>query len=434
MITQLPILYLKKTGSFVVENRLSTYEKAYSFTNITEFDNLVQIHKQNYFYTIEPTLYFNSFWDQYFLTKTSKNAMSVNYKYNIKPYCIYFPQFHTFQENNRTFYNGFTDTTNLALLKEENPTHYTETPNMDELGINSTDITLYNLENASIIQKQIDMITDYNIQGFGIYYYWFSTNSITNQNMIMEKVINQFFTDSIQMKGRKVFLIWANEDWSRNPAFGQSNEKIENEYNDDHYQHNINQLLTYFHHDHYLKIDNRPVFFLHHPWFMNKTQLDRFHEVLASRCVTEGFDGVHFIVNSMMETKPGYINYHINFNYKHAATPDPETGRPIINYKRYFDQYNNDSTIQTLVLDFDNTARLTKPNRAHLATICKGNTEFEQMMAIRKITEMYNRPHTSEVEKIMLINAWNEWGEKMNIEPSKEYGYYYLNLLQSYMK
>ena len=31
----------------------------------------------------------------------------------------------------------------------------------------------------------------------------------------------------------------------------------------------------------------------------------------------------------------------------------------------------------------------------------------------------------------MLINAWNEWGEKMTIEPSNEYGFYYLNLIKN---
>ena len=38
------------------------------------------------------------------------------------------------------------------------------------------------------------------------------------------------------------------------------------------------------------------------------------------------------------------------------------------------------------------------------------------------------------IDNILLINAWNEWGEKMAFEPSEEYGYYYLNLLYDYLK
>lgn len=66
MITQLPIMYLKKPAHFTVEERLSHYNKAFSFEDLNQFDKLIHKHKQNYFYTIKPTIYFNSFWDEYF--------------------------------------------------------------------------------------------------------------------------------------------------------------------------------------------------------------------------------------------------------------------------------------------------------------------------------------------------------------------------------
>ena len=66
MITKLPIIYFKKTGNFVVEDRLSKYDKAFSFETLEEFDHLIKLHKQSYFYTIKPVIYFNHFWDEYF--------------------------------------------------------------------------------------------------------------------------------------------------------------------------------------------------------------------------------------------------------------------------------------------------------------------------------------------------------------------------------
>jgi len=72
MITQLPILYLKKNGMSVVEERLINYDKAYSFTNMYEFNKLIYDKKQDYFYTIEPIIYFNDFWNNYFITKKEK--------------------------------------------------------------------------------------------------------------------------------------------------------------------------------------------------------------------------------------------------------------------------------------------------------------------------------------------------------------------------
>ena len=66
MITNLPIVYLKKRFTSVVENRLCNYQKKYSFTNHKELTNLFNKYKQNYFNTIEETVYFNVFWNDYF--------------------------------------------------------------------------------------------------------------------------------------------------------------------------------------------------------------------------------------------------------------------------------------------------------------------------------------------------------------------------------
>jgi hypothetical protein len=73
MITQLPILYQKKKFPSVVESRLSTYSKAYSFDNVDNisYESICSL-KQNYFYTIEPVIYYGNFWNNYF-----GNAMDV---------------------------------------------------------------------------------------------------------------------------------------------------------------------------------------------------------------------------------------------------------------------------------------------------------------------------------------------------------------------
>ena len=77
MITQLPILYLKKNNYCPVEERLSKYDKAYSFSNFTELNKLIYDKKQDYFYTIEPKIYFNDFWNNYFITKKEKKIGNI---------------------------------------------------------------------------------------------------------------------------------------------------------------------------------------------------------------------------------------------------------------------------------------------------------------------------------------------------------------------
>lgn len=440
MLTQLPILSLKKPYINTIENRLTEYNKTYYYHNINDIISFVEQNKQDFFYTVEPIIYFNDFWDDYFITKREKNNTHLLNNQNIKPYFIYFPQFHSFQENDTSFYPGFTDITNLDLLINTNIYHDTEKPSFKEFFLN--DIQDYKLSNKMIIQKQIDILTDYGLPGFAIYFYWFSLNTITNENMIMETIINTFFDNNIEMKDKKIFFIWANEDWSKNVAFGNNSAKIENEYTPDNIQKITDVLFYYFKKEAYLKINNKPVFSLHHPWFIQREKIDLFYTLLNNKCIENGMNGIHLIVNSMNETYDKYINYNHNFNYKkgNSSYYDSNKKQIVLDYKNYINQdiiVNEDKNLlHSIVFDFDNRARLFKPNRLTSSTICIHNTEFDKIRFIRKIIHNYEKNNNEEkenIQNILFIIAWNEWGEKMSFEPSEEYGYYNLNLLCEYL-
>ena len=72
MLTQLPIISYRKSFSSVVENRLSNYNKTYYFTSIIDCIETINQVKQNWFYTINPNIYYNFFWDNYFKIKDMK--------------------------------------------------------------------------------------------------------------------------------------------------------------------------------------------------------------------------------------------------------------------------------------------------------------------------------------------------------------------------
>ena len=432
IISRLPIISLKKKYDSVIANRLLSYKKKFFFETIPEFIELANKHQQNYFFTIEPTIYFNDFWDNYFITNKNKQINLKNFKYDIKPYFIYFPQFHSISENNITFYPNFTDTENLHLLNQSKISYDIETPFLKELNINN--IHEYNLENKELLQKQIEIINDYNFAGLAIYYYWFSTNTITNKNMIMDKVVNTFFDDSINLHSKKVFFIWANEDWSGNDAFGNTNEKIENKYTFDNIKKNVDNLMIYFKHENYLKIDDKPVFFIYHPWLISDNEFELLNNILNEECKLNNFKGVYMIINNMLKEYEDYYQFAIHFNYK-SSNFSYNKNQKVINFKDYLDKEDNfkNDCLQTIALDFDNRARLMKPNKLNKASICIENTEANKIYFINKILEKYNKEKKSELENILLINSFNEWGEKMTFEPSVEYGYYNLNLLTKHL-
>ena len=94
MITDLPIVYLKKRFTSVVENRLRNYQKKHSFTNHKELTTLFNNYKQDYFNTIEETVYFNVFWNDYF------NVNTILIRNNNKPY------FENIENKNIVFINS----------------------------------------------------------------------------------------------------------------------------------------------------------------------------------------------------------------------------------------------------------------------------------------------------------------------------------------
>jgi len=82
MLTDLPILSFDKKFNNVIKNRLNNYNKKYFYDNILNFFQLVYAVKQNYFNTINPILYFNSFWDDYF-NNTIDNSYKIEENKNI---------------------------------------------------------------------------------------------------------------------------------------------------------------------------------------------------------------------------------------------------------------------------------------------------------------------------------------------------------------
>jgi hypothetical protein len=73
MLTELPILILKKKFTSVIDNRIKKYNKKTYFKNLNEFFLLIMKNKQNYLKTIQPIIFFNKFWNDYFITNPSNN-------------------------------------------------------------------------------------------------------------------------------------------------------------------------------------------------------------------------------------------------------------------------------------------------------------------------------------------------------------------------
>ena len=435
----LPILY-SKIGAYI--ERLKNNEKFFPIDNIknikSEMDKIFDfiLKKQckvsnevvvNFEKDV-PIFYrelFSIDYDTILNNQYKQNKQSYLKLFNfIEPYAIYFPQFHALKENSKTFYDGYHDMVNLVKAKIID--NSIETPLKDYLGF-------YNLKtDQGIIEKQVLLAKANGIKGFGVYYYWFSHNSVTGNNMIMKDVIDKFFEK--ELDGFDVFFIYANESWSNNPAFNQNtnNYIIKNEYSKIEIIKNFENLLYYFRHKNYKKINNKPVFFIHHPWEMTKEELVQFCSIGDEIVKKNGFDGIEFVINGISGNYEEYKNYSHNPDYKSISTfTSIEKGIRYIDYKKYVDDFllNTNSrsvNIQTVFYNFNNTVRyLNHKNKDILITKTINNNidYFKKFLNL----QLNTYKSKNKANKIFLLNSWNEWGEQMSFEPSNESGFNLLN-------
>lgn len=439
MLSSLPIISIHKDfiENSVVCDRLKGYDKIHYLYYLQDFKKLCNKIKQEYCYTVQPKIVFNTFWNSYFgkVHHDDKLQHFHNPKNGVLPYVIFFPQFHSFHQNNVNFYNGYDDLKNLLSIKKD--LHIKGTlpePSVKELNIKT--LTEYTLSNDHIIKQFLRLLNMTNIEGIALYYYWFSflSSKIDDENMLMKSVVDKIF--NVDMN-KKIFFIWCNENWSDNPAFGNTSEYIVNEYNREIFLRNSDNLIRYFQHKNYLKIDNKPVLFIYHSFLLTTEELRLFRTILEEKCIRCGFSGVNIVLNSMSgENVVSFKHFYLNFNYKvhkdNVIYYDAMESQTRIDYRRYVHQsfHYPQNNIQSISLSFDNRPRLYKPYRMNKSTRVYNNSIVNKIHFIKKIMDEYDASENNTLDKILLINSWNEWGENMAIEPSKEYGYNNLNLVQ----
>ena len=347
----------------------------------------------------------------------------------IQPFAIYFPQFHEIRENSTLFYPGMTDVVSLQSYLAENVQSNLDTPSLGALKLPA--LTHYDGSNPALVRRQVELASSWGFRGFAVYFYWFSVNTITHRRQIMEACIDNFFHEPLE-NGFKVFFDWANEDWTKNPAFGAAGESssvsIQNVYTRKNFEQLTDLLLTYFQHPNYLKLDDKPVLFLHHPWFMTDAEFELFAVTLKVGCLAAGFSGLHLCANRFSEDDSGPASASTGFNFR----PDYKSGK-FLDYESVIQDaivHPDAANIKTMFFTFDNSARMHRPEKPHRLHIIASTSE-QQKRLLHECIAAYQDPAKTktDLEKIFLVNSWNEWGENMAIEPGSLNGFRYLQML-----
>ena len=447
LYTGLPIFYYEDVYNFRIDKNNMKYVYNYSSKDdiiakfihcidsitINNFDSKEYVYLNLDYYNdyYIPTLYRNLYGKLMNSNNLIRNQLHNSFKKMITNknklniFAIYFPQFHRIKENDIGMYKNYTDFTNMNKIKDSILTEKNiKTPLFGEYDL---------LADEDIIQNQIDIATRYNLKGFAVYHYWFDTNLIGSNNNIMKHAENKFL--NIKNDNFSYFFIWANEKWNDN-LFNI------NEINKDNWQKHLDELIIHFNNKNYLKIDNKPVFYILHYWLFDEYILSEMLAYFNTKLIENNFSGIHIGLCLNFDIplyKTINCDYYINTpawkNANKFGIIKTENNECIVDYKYYLcnfeeelinskNEYINNNIVLNMFPGFNNFVRnyCKKTNISTYKYINDTNENF--IKYLDKIKEL-NKKYTNK-NNMFLINAWNEWGENMVIEPSNENGFFYL--------
>ncbi|MBF2026249.1 MAG: glycoside hydrolase family 99-like domain-containing protein [Oscillatoriales cyanobacterium C42_A2020_001] len=355
----------------------------------------------------------------------------LNNQPSVRAIAFYLPQYHPIPENDVWWGKGFTEWTNVTKAKPLFSGHYQ--PHLP------ADLGFYDLRLPEARESQAELAREYGIHGFCYYHYWF------NGRRILERPFNEVLTS-----GKPDFpfcLCWANENWTRAWDGNEKNVLLEQKYSEEDDRHHIRSLVNAFRDERYIRIDGKPLFLVYRASIIpdplkttsiwreeaHKLGLGEFYLCkVESNFSGERIDPEKLGFDAAIEFQPDCNHgcpklrrnrfwrllrrskladksYEVNNIFDYAKLVENMSQKQPVEYKRF----------PCVTPSWDNTAR-----RSTGAVVFRDSTPelYEQWLvqAIKKI------PTSNPDERIVFINAWNEWGEGCHLEPCQKWGRDYL--------
>ena len=373
-----------------------------------------------------------SYSNEYFLylkdIKFSKSKFYENYKeYNIKPKDIkliayYLTQFHPIPENDKWWGKGFTEWTNVAKALPQFKGHYQ--PRLP------SDLGYYDLRVKEVHKEQVRIAKNYGIYGFCYYFYWFKGKRLLEQPL--DLVLNNPDLDF------PFCLFWANESWARRWDGSEEDVLIKQEYSDEDDLNLIKFLFPIFNDKRYIKVNDKPLLNIYRPTLM--PNMKKTINMWRKYCIDNGgFDlyitisNTHSVENPEEFGADASIEYAIgssrsyDINKLYLFNKNYTSGAWLVDYKSLIDFSFNKikpkyKEFRALSPDWDNEARRAEG---------KGGTVVNSTPSLYKFWLEYlindTKENFEDDERLIFINAWNEWAEGAYLEPDARNGYAYLD-------
>ncbi len=333
---------------------------------------------------------------------------------DVRLIAFYLPQFHPIPENDAWWGEGFTEWTNVRSAQPLFSGHR-QPREPGELGY-------YDLRDAKIRDRQASLARDHGIHGFCYYHYWFGGKRLLERPF-----------DEVLASGRPDLpfaLCWANESWSR--RWDGSDEEIlqPQAYSPEDDLAHIRALLPALHDQRAITVGGRPLLLIYQGWVLPDAQ--RLTDTWRTEASRSGLPGLQLL---SVETghDAAWDATEVGFDGKVRFQPQFTTltttgrievdGQPalsVYDYRRSWPVLSEPPavsypTYEVVFPGWDNT-----PRRGPRGVVVHDATpDLYGRWLTKAVERARSRPQD---ERLVFINAWNEWAEGAYLEPDTTFG------------
>jgi len=334
--------------------------------------------------------------------------------------CFYLPQFHPIPQNDAWWGKGFTEWTNVSPAQPQFEGHYQ--PHVPDL------LGYYDLRDTEVQRKQIELAKLYGLGGFCFYFYWFA-----GERLLETPILNYLEDASLDFP---FCLCWANESWSRRWDGRDSEILIGQDHSAEDDLDFIAYVAKYLRDSRYIRIQDKPLLLVYRPSLLP----DPAGTARRWRrwCRDNGIGEIYLAYTQSFEANdPRDYGFDAAIEFPPNNSSPPSIIDTVVPLNLDFEGKVYDWTIfpersrsytepaytlfRSVTPAWDNTAR-----RKNRGTIFANSTPalYAEWLGNAIADTLKRFKHRD--ERLIFVNAWNEWAEGAHLEPDRRYGFAYL--------
>ncbi|WP_397544573.1 glycoside hydrolase family 99-like domain-containing protein [Roseovarius salis] len=344
----------------------------------------------------------------------------------VRVLAFYLPQFHPVPENDLWWGKGFTEWTNVTRAQPSYNGHYQ--PHLP------SDLGFYDLRLVETMEEQMRMARRYGVHGFVMYYYNFQGERVLDRplrNLLAHNDADFRFC-----------LCWANENWTKHWDGGsQKHALMTQDYEQRTYDSFADDAIAAAHLPGAIKVNGLPLLLIYRPMLIPDVAgvcaylRRRFHEA--------GLGGVYLAYVESMETTnkgidPADLGFDASVEFPPQGIADPYKNPPKPVKPGFLGKIYDYAGTVVNACDAERPGRVRFPGvfpswdntprqpQAH-TTLEGALPERFQAYVEAKLSEA--NQFLSGDERLLFVNAWNEWAEGAHLEPDQMFEHDWLRAI-----